>query len=88
VDDMGATQGVLTFLLSLLLSWAKAEKDSEKSRKAKRSEGNDLEESATRASSELVRDSPSDLSLIKKISLSEPGKNPHASWGGRTSWER
>jgi len=32
-----------------LLSWAKAEKDSEKSRNTTRSEGDDLEESATRA---------------------------------------
>jgi len=35
-----------------------------------------------RASSELVRDSPSDLSLIKKISLSEPGKNRSCVLGG------
>jgi len=34
---------------TLLLSWAKAERYSEESRKATRSEGDDLEESATRA---------------------------------------
>ena len=35
-------------LLSLLLSWAKAEKDNEESRKKTRREGDEVEESATR----------------------------------------
>jgi hypothetical protein len=61
----------------LLLSWAKAEKDYKEGRKATRSEGDDLEESATRA-----------LEGEDVMSHAPWREMSHAPWREKMWWER